>query len=91
MRAKEYTIVTEDINMPFIHKALADCGISGYSIIEHDGCYDNHLERGLSIVIVDNGEQYSQELLESVCETVKIINKQEHVYLEIRYLDFVVI
>lgn len=91
MSVKEYTITTQDMNLMNICNILEDSGILGYSILEHDGYYKGRLEKGLDIVIIDEGQEYSQTLLEAVCGTIKVMNKQDSVYLTIKHLNLTVV
>jgi N12 class adenine-specific DNA methylase len=91
MSVREYTIVTQDVNFPHIRNILNKYGITGYTILEHDGYYKGEPEKGLDIVIIDEGRQYSQILLETICEAIKTMNNQDSVYLVRRYLDLRVV
>jgi len=91
MRTKEYIIDTEDINRPEIEQALGYCGITGYTIIEQTGCYSKHLEKSISIVVIDDGIDYIEDRLYQFIELVKVLNKQDTIYVEIQDLDLVMV
>jgi hypothetical protein len=89
MSAKKYTIITENINRPIIERILYDSSITGYSLYEHDGYYESKPERGLDIVIIDEGPDYSELLMEQICETIGVLNEQDSVYLDIQYIKLI--
>jgi hypothetical protein len=79
--------MTEDKNRMFIHNTLQDYGITGYTIEETDSRYGGCRERGLCITILDDDLKYSVDLLDRVCRTIKVLNRQNSVYLEIKNVE----
>jgi hypothetical protein len=71
-------ILTEDVNRPNIHGALASASIDAYTLIEAQGCWKGQIERSL-IIELDGITRFRAEC---IAERIRVANRQEAVLVQ---------